>query len=429
MQPIFPEYIKFLEDHGCDTSWYKERIFWMDNNIVKAIKSGGQIVSLYRVYVDDSLNVSLKKHRDNKREFEIETWDETIQRNLEHLRELEQESIQLLRDNAFNTERRIINLSSTGKDSMVVTKLAQKAGLEFETYFNVTTLDVKESNRMAKENGYIHILPNPKYKGFYDYIQRYNTIPSRLNRFCCTYYKESPTVDYFPANEKLMFLFGMRNQESIKRSNYQDVWRNEKWENRDWIGILPIRKWSEFDVWLYILTENIEINPKYKYGYDRVGCGIACPNYTKYTWVLDKYWYPYLFNRWREIVRNDFIRNNKWLIMNCTIEEYVAKAWTGGVYRTEPTEEVIVEYAQYSGLELDVARKYFNRYCANGCLNSRRQPLRIKDKNALAMNMKMFGRNVEKFKCKKCLMQEFSWDQERWDQQVQEFKKQGCKLF
>lgn len=97
---------------------------------------------------------------------------------------------------------------------MVVTHLAKKAGLNFETYFNVTTLDVAESNRMAKRNGFKHILPNPEYGGFYKYIQRYDgggnqMIPSRLNRFCCNYFKESPTIDYFPDDEPLIFLFGI----------------------------------------------------------------------------------------------------------------------------------------------------------------------------------------------------------------------------
>lgn len=254
-------------------------------------------------------------------------------------------------------------------------------------------------------------------------------IPSRLNRFCCNYFKESPTIDNFDGQEKLLFLFGMRNEESVKRSSYTDIWVNEKWGTRDWIGILPIRTWTEFDIWLYILLEDIEINAKYKYGYSRVGCGIACPNYTKYTWVLDKYWYPYLFDRWRTILRNDFIKNNKWLIMNCTIDEYVTKAWTGGVYRAEPTQEVIEEYAQYSGIDLPIARKYFNRHCSNGCKNHQGQPLKIKDKNTLAMNMKYFGRHIEEFKCKKCLMKEFGWTKDNWDKKVESFKRQGCQLF
>lgn len=376
----------------------------------------------------------MKKHKQNKDYADFETWKETIERNRDRLQQLENNSIEMLRSNCLLSGRRIINTNSTGKDSMVVTHLAQKAGLEFETYFNVTTLDVGESNRMAKRNGFKHILPDPKYGGFYKYIQRYDgggnqMIQSRLNRFCCEYFKEKPTIEYFSDDEKLIFLFGIRNQESNQRSAYEDITKNPQWGDRDWIGVLPIRQWSEFDVWLYILDEDIEINDKYKYGYSRVGCGIACPYYTKYTWVLDKYWYPYLFNRWRNILKNDFINNNKWLIMNCTIEEYVTKAWTGGVYRQEPIEEVIQEYAVYSGLDLDVARKYFNRYCSNGCINKRRQPMKIKDKNALAMNMKMFGRSTEKFLCKKCLMKQFDWTQEDWENQIQQFKSEGCKLF
>ena len=51
------------------------------------------------------------------------------------------------------------------------------------------------------------------------------------------------------------------------------------------------------------------------------------------------------------------------------------------------------------------------------------------DKNALAMNMKYFGRHIESFKCKKCLMKEFGWSKEDWDSKVEGFKRQGCQLF
>lgn len=429
MQPIFPEYIQFLKSHNCDVDWFHENTFWLDNNIVKAFRRGGQVVLLYRVSVDDNLHLTLTKHKQNKNFDDFETWRETIQRNRNRLYQIEQESINLLQQYGLHTDRRIINTNSTGKDSMVVTHLAKKAGLNFETFFNVTTLDVAESNQMAKRNGYQHIFPDPQYGGFYQYVHNSGMIPNRFTRFCCQYFKERPTIDYFNADDKLLFMFGIRNGESNQRSNYEDIIKNPLWGNRDWIGVLPIRKWSELDIWLYILAEDIEVNPKYKYGYTRVGCGIACPYYTKYTWVLDKFWYPYLYNRWRDILRNDFVSNNKWLIMNCTIKEYVTKAWTGGVFRTEPTDEVIQEYAEHSGLDIEVAKKYFNRYCSNGCINKRSQSLKIKDKNTLAMNMKMFGRDIEKFKCKKCLMKEFGWTQEQWNKQVNEFKNQGCRLF
>ena len=41
--------------------------------------------------------------------------------------------------------------------------------------------------------------------------------------------------------------------------------------------------------------------------------------------------------------------------MNCTIDEYVIKAWTGGVYRPVPTAEVVQEYSRYAGLDINVA--------------------------------------------------------------------------
>lgn len=345
-----------------------------------------------------------------------------------HLREIESASLDMLKRHCV-AGKKIVNTNSTGKDSMVVTHLAKKAGLEFDTYFNVTTLDVAESNRMAKKNGYIHIYPNPKYKSFYSYMNVVKTIPNRLNRFCCQYFKERPTIDYFDGQDHLIFLFGMRNQESQQRSAYQDTTVNPFWGDKDWLGVLPIRSWTELDVWLYTLLEGIEINDKYRYGYTRVGCGIACPYYTKYTWVLDEYWYPVMFYRWRDILRKDFISHNKWLVMNCTVDEYVKKAWNGGVFREEPTQEVIKEYADHAGIDESVARKYFNRHCANGCINKRRQPLKIKDRDTLAMNMKMFGRNIDRFLCKKCLLKEFGWTPEQWDQKVSAFKSQGCKLF
>ena len=115
--------------------------------------------------------------------------------------------------------------------------------------------------------------------------------------------------------------------------------------------------------------------------------------------------------------------------MNCTLKEYHLQAWNGGVFRTEPTDEVIEEYAIYNDLDIDIARKYFNRYCSNGCLNKQHKSQKIKSKDVLGMNMKMFGRQIEKFKCKKCLMKEFNWTKEEWNKQVEEFKSQGCKLF
>lgn len=148
-------------------------------------------------------------------------------------------------------------------------------------------------------------------------------------------------------------------------------------------------------------------------------CGMYC---AKSTWILDKYWYPKAYKRWRDILREDFINNQKWLIMNCTLEEYLTQAWNGGVFRSEPTQEVIDEFVEHTGIDKQIALQYFNKKCC-GC------DKRIKHKEVLSMNLKIHGRQVNKFYCKKCLMKEFNWTQEDWNRQVESFKAQGCALF
>ena len=263
---------------------------------------------------------------------------------------------------------------------------------------------------------------NPE-KGFYQYVKSDNMIPTRFSRFCCRIFKVGVMVSKLDHKHPYLMYMGMRNEESNTRSGYADEWTNtSEWGNTNWQGILPIRKWSELDVWLYTLWKGIEINPKYRKGYSRAGCSISCPFYTKYTWALDKYWYRKMYDRWRNILRDDFIKQKKWIIMNCTLDEYITQAWNGGVFRDEPTQEVIHEFCKYNNLTKSVALQYFNKSCDN-CKR------RIKHKNVLSMNLKMHGRKINKFYCKKCLMKEFGWSQQQWDNQIESFRNQGCELF
>ena len=93
-----------------------------------------------------------------------------------------------------------------------------------------------------------------------------------------------------------------------------------------------------------------------------------------------------------------------------------------GVFRAEPTHEVIEEFAKYNNLDVNVAASYFNRTCCE-CNK------RIKYKNVLSMNLKLHGRNINKFYCQKCLMKEYGWTSDDWNKQIETFKFQGCELF
>lgn len=419
MLPIFKEYIKFLNDKtNNQLSFLKEGVYWYDKSIIKAFDLTGEIVKVARLSIDEELNMSVKFY---KKEIPLlETWKDTIKRNENELNQIEKESKDLiLKSIEKNRDRQVTVLSSGGKDSSVVTYLVRRCVNNPEIIFNNTSLDCADTYLHIKKENNLTII-NPK-EGFYQWRKRANFVPTRFARACCDIFKEGAMVDYLDKDSKYLFFMGMRNQESAKRSSYGDEWKNHKWEGREWDAILPIRKWIELDIWLYILKNNIEINPKYKKGYSRAGCAIACPYANKHTWLLDDYWYPKMTKRWNDILREDFRNNNKDLIMNCTEEEYLT-CWNGGVYRAEPTDEVIEQFAIRNGLDMGVARNYFGHTCKE-CGK------KIKHKEVIGMNMKFNGRNVENLYCKKHLKEKLKIDDNMWNEYINQFKSQGCELF
>lgn len=365
------------------------------------------------------------KSYDNISDVDLASWQDLIELQKEHLTQLEADSLELIKEKTekFNTYTSIIPVSM-GKDSMLTCHLVRKLYPETKAIFNNTSLDCADTYRMVKTFPNCEIM-NPE-KGFYQYVESDHMIPTRFARFCCRIFKVGVMVSQLDHDHPYLMWMGMRNEESNTRSGYQDEWINEQeWGKTCWQGILPIRKWSEMDVWLYTIWKNVPICSKYKKGYARQGCNIACPFYTKSTWILDKYWYPQAYERWRNILKEDFIANKKWIIMNCTIDEYLTQAWNGGTFRDKPTDEVIQEFAEYNGLNVGdtkVARQYFNKYC-DECEK------RIKDKTTLAMNMKFHGRDVSKFLCKKCFKKLYEMDDDKWNMYVESFKRDGCALF
>lgn len=360
---------------------------------------------------------------------DIASWDELIDINKERLEKIEREAKQLIVDKMSKFAGYIPLVPvSMGKDSQVTCHLVRECFPDTKAIFNNTTLDCADTYIMAKKFPNCEIM-TPK-QGFYQYVKSEQMIPTRFSRFCCRIFKVGEMVKRLEHQTPYLMFMGMRNEESNTRSGYGDEWVNEaEWGSTKWQGILPIRTWSELDVWLYTLWRNIEINPKYRKGYSRCGCHVACCYYTKSTWVLDKYWYPTMRKRWEKILEEDFIKNNKWLILNCTLDEYVNQAWNGGVFREEPTQEVINEYAKYNNLDVDVAKQYFNKYCDNGCKSQSGKLKRIKSKDVLGMNLKYHGRTTNKFYCKKCLMSIYNMDEEKWNSEIERFKQSGCDLF
>ena len=69
-------------------------------------------------------------------------------------------------------------------------------------------------------------------------------------------------------------------------------------KNNDTI-VNPIYEWSDYDIWNYIQTREVKVNPLYAKGYKRVGC-IGCPMGSYRGMVREFHDYP--------IYRNNYVK-------------------------------------------------------------------------------------------------------------------------
>ena len=179
MLPIYSDLLKMWSDLGYNLP-IKEGKYWLENNFIQAFTRDGTLRKLWKYKVFEDLHIEITPYH-NKIKFcegDFETWKETADRLSEHIETLKLESITLI-SKYLEDDRQVVVANSTGKDSMVVSHLISEITDNYDTYFNVTTLDVAESNLMAKHNGYKFTYPDiEKYGGFYQQVKSANLIPT-----------------------------------------------------------------------------------------------------------------------------------------------------------------------------------------------------------------------------------------------------------
>lgn len=340
---------------------------------------------------------------------------------------------------------------SGGKDSDVMKYVVDKTleELKQEGYdlnynliaFNTTneTADtykyLKKHHNMTKEN-----IISPKV-GYYQWIiksQNYFT-PTILNRSCCRTYKEGQLSNVMNKDEKTLTFLGMRSKESIKRAYYDWDLNKAYFEHNgkkpnvpnNWLRFLPIVKWTDEEVWLFILHNQLGYNHMYDLGFNRVGCNI-CPYMNDYTELLVRYNYPKAWERWTDILSKEHkiynVENRlKWNALEwCEGGKW--KQATSKEYELitkKATNERIKELAEIKGISEDMAKKYFKKKCKCG---------KNLNPTEIAMFLKIFGRyeNVEdnrQYLCKKCLCEELGITSKEYKEKMIQFINEGCELF
>lgn len=204
--------------------------------------------------------------------------------------------------------RPLLLTDSGGKDSAVICKIAENAGIPFEIDHSHTTADAPETvyhvRQRAKEyelKGVRYTIRYPTYKGEPTSMWKLIPIkllpPTRLVRYCCAVLKETTGRDRFIAT-------GVRWAESTARKNNRSsleiihadrkktlLLNNDNDEDRRLFETCtlkgkrvcnPIIDWQESDVWDFLADQHVECNPLYCEGWHRVGC-IGCPLATRVT--------------------------------------------------------------------------------------------------------------------------------------------------
>ena len=204
--------------------------------------------------------------------------------------------------------RPLLLTDSGGKDSAVICKLAENAGIPFEIVHSHTTADAPETvyhvRKRAKEyelKGVSYTIHYPTYKGEPTSMWKLIPIklmpPTRAVRYCCDVLKETTGRDRF-------IVTGARWAESTARKNNRSsleiihsdrkktlLLNNDNDEDRRLFETCtlkgkrvcnPIIDWQESDVWDYLTDQHVECNPLYCEGSRRVGC-VGCPLATRVT--------------------------------------------------------------------------------------------------------------------------------------------------
>ena len=201
------------------------------------------------------------------------------------LRELENESIEILRETASGFKKPVM-MYSIGKDSSVLLHLARKAfypsPIPFPLLHIDTTWKFKEMisfrDRIAAETK-SQLIVHTNQEGKASGINPFNTNASEYTRVMKTVaLRQALDMHGFDAA-----IGGSRRDEEKSRAKERifsvrdpghrwnpreqrpELWRtyNTRLAPEQTMRVFPISDWTEADIWHYILQERIEVNPLY----------------------------------------------------------------------------------------------------------------------------------------------------------------------
>ncbi|BAK77617.1 sulfate adenylyltransferase, subunit 2 [Pseudogulbenkiania sp. NH8B] len=204
---------------------------------------------------------------------------------LTHLKQLEAESIHIIREVAAEFENPVM-LYSIGKDSAVMLHLALKAFYPGKPPFPLLHVDttwkfrdmIAFRDRMAAKVGMellVHtneegraanINPFDHGSAKYTDVMKTDALKQALNKyqFDAAFGGARRDEEKSRAKERV-YSFRDKNHRWDPKNQRPELWNiyNSKINKGESIRVFPLSNWTELDIWQYIYLENIEIVPLY----------------------------------------------------------------------------------------------------------------------------------------------------------------------
>lgn len=185
---------------------------------------------------------------------------------------------------------------SGGKDSQVVLDLCTRAipSTEFEVIYSDTGYELPPSLALYDEvkAHYRRLFPDLKFslvrnhESVLHYWDKIGT-PSDTHRWCCSIMKTAPIyrslkIEGTNKQARVLTFDGVRAEESTKRGAYTRV---GKGKHTTIFNAHPILHWNSVEIFSYLFSHQLPINPVYRIGKARAGC-LVCPFATEWDDML-----------------------------------------------------------------------------------------------------------------------------------------------